>query len=79
MNSMLWALLILAGIGSCLWLVSFVVEALRVAPKPPAKLRWGPDIPMGHVEVSGNKLRFVKAGAGPNLVLLHTLRTRLEV
>ena len=48
-------------------------------PKPPDKLRWSPEIPIEHVEVGGNKLRYVSCGAGPNLVLLHTLRTQLDL
>jgi pimeloyl-ACP methyl ester carboxylesterase len=31
------------------------------------------------VEVGGNKLRYIKTGKGPNLVLLHTLRTQLDL
>jgi pimeloyl-ACP methyl ester carboxylesterase len=31
------------------------------------------------VDVGGMKLRYVKAGSGPNLVLLHTLRTQLDL
>jgi pimeloyl-ACP methyl ester carboxylesterase len=34
---------------------------------------------MLYVEVNGNKLRYIKAGAGPVLVLLHTLRTQLDL
>ena len=79
MNSVLWALLLFAGVGIGLWLLSFAVEALRPVPKPPDKLRWSPEIPIEHVEVGGNKLRYVRCGAGPNLVLLHTLRTQLDL
>lgn len=59
--------------------MAFVVEALRPAPKPPAKLRWAPNIPIKSVEVDGNKLRFIKSGNGPALILLHTLRTQLDL
>ena len=59
--------------------MSFVVEALRPKPKPPAKLRWAPNIPIESVEVGGNTLRYVKSGKGPALVLLHTLRTQLDL
>jgi pimeloyl-ACP methyl ester carboxylesterase len=31
------------------------------------------------VEVGGNKLRYIKTGTGPTLVLLHTLRTQLDL
>ena len=46
MNSVLLALVIFAGVGVGLWLVSFAVEAIRPKPKPPAKLRWAPNIPI---------------------------------
>jgi pimeloyl-ACP methyl ester carboxylesterase len=73
------ALVVAAGIGGSLWLLSYVIEALRTVPKPPAALRWAPDIPIQYVEVDGNRLRFVKSGSGPVLVLLHTLRTQLDL
>ena len=79
MNGVLWSLLIFAAVGIGLWLVSFLVEALRPKPRPPAKLRWAPDIPISTVEVGGNKLRYIKSGSGPTLVLLHTLRTQLDL
>jgi pimeloyl-ACP methyl ester carboxylesterase len=55
------------------------MEGLRRAPKAPHTLSWAPDIPIGYVEVRGCKLRYIKAGRGPNLVLLHTLRTQLDL
>ncbi len=79
MNSVVSFLLIFAAVGIGLWLASFVVEALRSKPKSPAKLPWAPDIPIGTVEVGGIKLRFIKSGSGPILVLLHTLRTQLDL
>jgi len=79
MNSFLCALIIFAAAGLGLWLVSFVVEAFRPKPKPPAKLRWAPEIPIGTVEVGGHKLRYIKTGKGPTLLLLHTLRTQLDL
>ncbi|MGH9807152.1 MAG: alpha/beta fold hydrolase [Terriglobia bacterium] len=79
MNSALWALIIFAGIGVGVWLISFVVEALRPTPKPPAKLHWAPNIPIQSIEVGGNRLRYIKSGKGPILVLLHTLRTQLDL
>lgn len=42
-------------------------------------LRWAPEIPIDYVEVGGIKLRYVKAGSGPILILLHTLRTQLDL
>lgn len=79
MDTILWALIIFAGVGLGVWLVSFVVEALRRAPKPPAKLRWAPNIAIESVEVDGNRQRYIKTGKGPILVLLHTLRTQLDL
>jgi len=79
MSSALFALVVVAGIGASLWLSSYLIEALRTAPKPPATLHWAPDIPIQYVEVDGIKLRFIKSGAGPTLVLLHTLRTQLDL
>ena len=79
MSTALSALLIFIGVGVGVWLVSFVVEALRPVPREPQKLRWAPDLPVEHVEVGGNTLRYIKTGRGPNLVLLHTLRTQLDL
>ena len=59
--------------------VSFVVEALRHAPQPPEKLAWAPAIPILYLDIGGKKVRYVKTGAGPNLILLHTLRTQLDL
>lgn len=79
MNAIASLLLIFAAVGLGLWLVSFGVEALRTEPRPPAQLSWAPHIPIDHVEVGGNRLRFIKSGAGPTVVLLHTLRTQLDL
>jgi len=79
MNSILCALAVFAAVGVAVWLVSFVIEALRPKPKAPAKLRWAPTIPIETVEVGGNRLRYIKSGKGPTLVLLHTLRTQLDL
>jgi hypothetical protein len=68
-----------AAVGIGVWLVSFVVEALRPVPQAPAKLRWAPNVPIESVEVDGAKLRYIKTGKGPTLVLLHTLRTQLDL
>src|SRR6516164_11621723 len=60
--------------------ISFVVEALRPAPKTPDRLEWAQSIPIQYVTVNGGvKVRYIKAGAGPTLVLLHTLRTQLDL
>ena len=69
------------GLASLLALVviSFLVETLRPAPQPPEKLVWGPGIPIKYVDIGGVKIRYINTGAGQNLVLLHTLRTQLDL
>jgi hypothetical protein len=79
MNSILFALLIFVAVGLGVWLVSFLVEALRPKPKAPAKLRWAANIPIETLDIGGIKLRYIKSGKGPVLVLLHTLRTQLDL
>jgi pimeloyl-ACP methyl ester carboxylesterase len=79
MDTVLWALIVFVGVGLGVWLVSFAVEALRPVPQAPAKLRWAPNVPIESVEVNGTKLRYIKTGKGPTLVLLHTLRTQLDL
>jgi pimeloyl-ACP methyl ester carboxylesterase len=59
--------------------ISFLAEKLRSAPKPPEKLRWDSTIPVRYVDVGGMKVRYIKAGSGRNLILLHTLRTQLDL
>jgi pimeloyl-ACP methyl ester carboxylesterase len=71
----------IVGIGllAALVLISYLVEALRAQPKPPEHLAWAPDIPVRYVEVGGARIRYITAGEGPPLVLLHTLRTQLDM
>jgi pimeloyl-ACP methyl ester carboxylesterase len=59
--------------------ISYVVERLRRAPDRPEKLVWAPGIPIQYVDISGVTVRYIKAGTGRNLVLLHTLRTQLDL
>jgi pimeloyl-ACP methyl ester carboxylesterase len=59
--------------------ISHIVERLRRAPNQPEKLAWAPDIPIQYVDISGIRVRYIKMGAGRNLVLLHTLRTQLDL
>jgi pimeloyl-ACP methyl ester carboxylesterase len=79
MNSWLLTLIVVAGAGIGLWLVSLLIEALRPSPATPAALRWAPEIPIRHADVGSVKLRFITTGQGPTLVLLHTLRTHLDL
>ena len=58
--------------------LSYIVEALRSAPKRPETLIWAPKIPIEYVDLGGIRVRCIRTGVGPNLVLLHTLRTQLD-
>jgi len=60
-------------------LISYLLEASRRAPSPPERLGWAPDIPIRSITVDGVRLRYIVAGDGPPLVLLHTLRTQLDM
>ncbi|MBI4006252.1 MAG: alpha/beta hydrolase [Gammaproteobacteria bacterium] len=73
--------LIILAVVFCLApiIVSYVVEELRPKPVAPEKLSWAPEIPIKYIEVKGNKLRYITAGTGQPLVLLHTLRTQLDI
>src|SRR5262249_35230136 len=79
MSSGLLGFGIFIGIGLGLWLVSLLMEVLRRAPAAPHALSWAPDVPVGYLHVRGCKIRYIRAGRGPNLVLLHTLRTQLDL
>ena len=59
--------------------LSYVVEGLRSAPAAPTRLGWAPEIPIKYVNVDGVNLRYIKVGQGPPLVLLHALRTQLDM
>jgi len=76
---MTWETMIFLSALAALIPLSYLVEAFRTAPAAPDRLDWAPDIPIRYVEVKGTKLRFVAAGRGPALVLLHTLRTQLDM
>jgi pimeloyl-ACP methyl ester carboxylesterase len=74
-STLIW----LAAVGTTVVLVSFVIEAMRPIPATPERLPWAPDIPIQYVTVNGIRLRYIHAGEGPTLVLLHTLRTQLDL
>ena len=59
--------------------LSIIIEALRKRPQAPEKLYWSHDIPIQYVSVNGSRMRYIKTGSGPNLVLLHTLRSQLDI
>jgi len=74
-NSM-WALVVgLVGVVG----VSYLIEALRRPPAAPAHLSWAPGIAVQYVNVNGIRLRYVVSGEGEPVVLLHTLRTQLDM
>ena len=60
-------------------LISMIVETLRPIPLAPQALAWAPSIPIQYITVNSHRLRYIKTGQGPNLVLLHTLRTQLDI
>lgn len=66
-------------VSAVLVALSYAVEALRTVPKRPEKLAWAPEIPIQYVDIGGIKVRCIKTGQGPNLLLLHTLRTQLDI
>ncbi|RNJ48851.1 alpha/beta fold hydrolase [Methylocystis hirsuta] len=66
-------------VAAAIVLLSFLVEAMRPVPTTPERLSWAPDIPIRYVSVNGVRLRYIKTGEGPALVLLHTLRTQLDL
>lgn len=78
-NAVISGLIWLAAAGAAIVLVSFFVEAMRPIPATPERLSWAPDIPIQYVTVNGIRLRYINAGEGPTLVLLHTLRTQLDL
>ena len=77
--SLPWILIIVLGPLVAAYLASFVVEALRVALPLPEALVWAPNIAVQFVDAVGAKLRYIKTGSEPNVVLLHTLRPQLEL
>jgi pimeloyl-ACP methyl ester carboxylesterase len=75
-------MLVIVWIGALLLatvLLSYLVERLRSQPNPPDRLSWAPDVPIRYVNAGGMRLRYIVAGSGPALVLLHTLRTQLDM
>jgi len=59
--------------------ISYVVEAARSQPAAPSQLAWAPALPVRYLDVDGLRLRYIATGEGPALVLLHTLRTQLDM
>jgi pimeloyl-ACP methyl ester carboxylesterase len=60
--------------------LSMLVEAMRKQAKTPEKLYWDHALDINYLQVNDDtELRYIKTGQGPNLVLLHTLRTQLDI
>src|SRR5512133_1605457 len=75
-------MLVIVWIGALLLatvLLSYLVERMRSRPNPPDRLSWAPDVPIRYVNAGGVRLRYIVAGSGPVVVLLHTLRTQLDM
>ncbi len=75
---MIWIGIVLAALVATVG-VSYLVEAARSQPTAPSKPSWAPTVPVRYVDVDGVRLRYVTTGEGPALVLLHTLRTQLDM
>src|SRR6516162_8888827 len=74
-----WILFVVVASLVAVVAASYLFEALRSAPTPPGKLTWAPDIPILYADILGVRIRYIKTGGGPTLVLLHTLRTQLDL
>jgi hypothetical protein len=72
-------LLLIVGFLAGAVVLSLAVEALRPRPEAPQRLYWDPAITIQYAVIDGLRIRHIKSGRGPNLVLLHTLRTQLDV
>ncbi len=62
-----------------MWLVSFVVEALRPKPKPPQSCDGHPTFPSTPSRSAATSSATSRPAKVPTLVLLHTLRTQLDL
>src|SRR5262249_11284473 len=76
---MSWILIAVLIVPVAMVVLSYIVEALRSAPKRPETLVWAPKIPIEYVDLGGMRLRCIRPGVCRNLVLLHTLRTQLDI
>jgi len=77
--SLAWGLVAVLTVLVALVAISYVVEGLRPVPKRPDVLVWAPRIAVEYADLGDVRVRCIKTGAGPNLVLLHTLRTQLDL
>lgn len=72
-------LLVIVGFLVLPVVLSLIVEAMRPRPEAPRSLYWDPAITIQYALIDGLRIRHIKTGRGPNLVLLHTLRTQLDM
>jgi pimeloyl-ACP methyl ester carboxylesterase len=79
LNVVIFALVGFVVVSAAIVPLSLLVEEMRPVPPTPERLSWAPDIPIRYVSVNGVRLRYIKTGEGPALVLLHTLRTQLDL
>lgn len=79
MGYLIRAIIGFIGIGVVAWLASFGVDGLRATPSEPKSLAWSSDLDVRYADLDGVKVRYLKTGEGPNLVLFHTLRTQLDI
>lgn len=70
---------ILAGVLVAPVLIAYLVDRVRSRPVRPEQLPWAPAIPVRYLDLDGVGLRYVVAGEGPAIVLLHALRTQLDM
>ena len=59
--------------------VSYIVAAFKSEPTTPQTLALLPDISVNYTIVDGVNIRYITIGSGPNLVLLHTFRSQLDI
>ncbi|MEM6635305.1 MAG: alpha/beta hydrolase [Pseudomonadota bacterium] len=62
---------------SCIWAASFAVDASRKPPEKPSTVPWLDGARYGYATIDGIETRYLTAGTGPDLVLLHTFSTEL--
>jgi pimeloyl-ACP methyl ester carboxylesterase len=58
---------------------SWIVETFRRAPDAPPALGWAPGADYRFRDIAGMRLRCLRTGAGRRVLLLHTLRTQLDL
>jgi len=78
MNRMTIAAIALASLVAPV-LVSYIIEGLRRRPTSPSTGSWSPGVSIAYADIGGTRVRYLKTGSGPNLVLFHTIRTQIEI